>query len=115
MTRAKLYWSVSAISMMLGLGAAPTPLSAQQNVPPGITVGSDDIAGVVTGPQGPEAGVGHRGDDRSADQIRGRSWSPTMAGATSFPIFRLPTNRFWCAATDWWIRRRSTASGPTSI
>src|SRR5687768_11387859 len=57
MTRAKLYWSVSAIGMMLGLGAAPTLLSAQQNVPPGITVGSNDLGGVVRGPNGPEAGV----------------------------------------------------------
>src|SRR5947209_7208154 len=33
------------------------PLHAQQSTPPGMTVGSDDLGGIVRGPNGPEAGV----------------------------------------------------------
>src|SRR5262249_50973482 len=38
------------------IGAAWAPVNAQRNVP-GVTIGASDLGGVVTGPNGPEAGV----------------------------------------------------------
>ena len=54
--KGKLYLSVAAIALVGCLAGAPVQLSAQQT-PPAIAIDSDDIAGVVTGPNGPEAGV----------------------------------------------------------
>src|SRR5271157_6606709 len=52
MKRAR-YSSVAAIAVTALLVAAPQRLSAQPNV----AIDADDIGGVVTGPNGPEAGV----------------------------------------------------------
>jgi len=54
-TRA-LYSSVAAIALAAFLAAAPAKVGAQQTAPT-VTVGEADIGGVVTGPNGPEAGV----------------------------------------------------------
>src|SRR5262245_41726157 len=45
-----------AVAVAALIGAASAPVNAQRSVP-GITVGGDDLGGVVTGPNGPEAGV----------------------------------------------------------
>jgi len=55
-TRQVLYLGVAAVAIALAFGVAPTPASAQQSAP-AVSIGSDDIGGVVTGPNGPEAGV----------------------------------------------------------
>src|SRR3979490_334164 len=55
--RSSLYLSVAAIGIAGLLSASSVPLSAQQNAPPGVTVGDSDLGGVVRGPNGPEAGV----------------------------------------------------------
>src|ERR1700747_720346 len=47
------YLSVAAVSLASLLGVAPARLSAQS----ALAVDPDDIGGVVTGPNGPEAGV----------------------------------------------------------
>src|SRR5271157_3784545 len=52
MKRAR-YSSVAAIAVTALLVAAPQRLSAQPNV----AIDADDLGGVVTGPNGPEAGV----------------------------------------------------------
>jgi hypothetical protein len=51
--RSRLYVSVAAIGVAAFLAAAPTQLHAQTAV----AIDGDDIGGVVTGPNGPEAGV----------------------------------------------------------
>jgi hypothetical protein len=50
-----LYLGVAAVAMALAFGVAATPASAQQNA--AVSIGNTDIGGVVTGPNGPEAGV----------------------------------------------------------
>ena len=55
-TKGKLYLSVAAIALVGCLAGAPARLEAQQS-PTAIAIDTDDIAGVVTGPNGPEAGV----------------------------------------------------------
>ena len=45
---------VAAATIALALAVAPTPLRAQQTA---LQVGATDLGGVVTGPNGPEAGV----------------------------------------------------------
>ena len=52
--RQVLFTSVAAIGIAFGVGA-PSPLSAQQAAT--VAIDNDDIGGVVTGPNGPEAGV----------------------------------------------------------
>src|SRR5262245_20011208 len=53
MTRA-LYAGVAAIALALAISAPPVQLQAQTNA---VAIDNDDIGGVVTGPNGPEAGV----------------------------------------------------------
>src|SRR6266508_3082594 len=57
MRRNGLYASVAAAALALFLSAAPVELSAQQSAPSGVSIGNSDLGGVVTGPNGPEAGV----------------------------------------------------------
>ena len=54
-TRNSLYLGVAAVAIALAIGAAPTPVMAQQAA--AVSVGASDIGGVVRGPNGPEAGV----------------------------------------------------------
>src|SRR5262245_11778342 len=56
-TKAKMYLSVAAIAIAALLTSPPATLNAQQNPPPGVSVGESDLGGVVAGPNGPEAGV----------------------------------------------------------
>jgi hypothetical protein len=53
--RHSLYLGVAAVAIALAFGSAPTPVSAQQAA--AVAIGATDIGGVVTGPNGPEAGV----------------------------------------------------------
>ena len=54
--KGKLYLSVAAIVFTGYLAIAPLQLSAQQT-PPAVAIDNDDIGGVVTGANGPEAGI----------------------------------------------------------
>ena len=54
--KTKLYLSAAAIGFAVLLAAPPAQLRAQQT-PPAVAIDADDIGGVVTGPNGPEAGV----------------------------------------------------------
>jgi hypothetical protein len=51
------YSSVGAIALAACLAMTPTPLRAQTAADAQVAIDSDDIGGVVTGPNGPEAGV----------------------------------------------------------
>src|SRR5262249_19661376 len=53
-TRNSMYLGVAAVAIALALGVAPTPVAAQQAT--AVSVGADQIGGVVRGPNGPEAG-----------------------------------------------------------
>jgi len=52
-----LYLGVAAITLALALGAPPAQLNAQQGPAAAINIGDSDLGGVVSGPNGPEAGV----------------------------------------------------------
>ena len=54
--KGKLYLSVATIVFAGCLAGVPVQLSAQQT-PPAVAIDNDDIGGVVTGANGPEAGV----------------------------------------------------------
>src|SRR5262249_3640607 len=56
-SKANLYLRVVAIGAALLLTVSPAQLAAQQTAPAGVTVGESDLSGVVSGPNGPEAGV----------------------------------------------------------
>jgi len=53
--RSALYVSVAAIAIAAVLGGAPAQLNAQQAA--AVSIGNTDLGGVVSGPNGPEAGV----------------------------------------------------------
>src|SRR6478752_209661 len=55
--KASLHLSVAAIGAALLLIVPAARLAAQQTAPAGVTVGESDLGGVVSGPNGPEAGV----------------------------------------------------------
>jgi hypothetical protein len=54
-TRKSLQLGVAAIAIALAFGVAPTTVVAQQAT--AVSVGANEIGGVVSGPNGPEAGV----------------------------------------------------------
>ena len=54
--RHNLYLGVAAMAISLYVGTAATTVQAQQ-VAPAVSIGNTDIGGVVTGSNGPEAGV----------------------------------------------------------
>jgi hypothetical protein len=56
MIRKNLFTSVAVVALAACLAAAPAPLHAQQAAQT-VAIDTDDIGGVVTGPNGPEAGV----------------------------------------------------------
>ena len=55
-TKSTLYLGVAAIAIAAWLSSAGQ-LAAQQGATPAVAIDNDDIGGVVTGPNGPEAGV----------------------------------------------------------
>src|SRR6266567_8132055 len=55
--KASLHLSGAAIGAALLLTLSPAQLAAQQTAPAGVTIGESDLGGVVSGPNGPEAGV----------------------------------------------------------
>jgi hypothetical protein len=56
-TTRELYFGMVALGIAVLLTAAPARLRAQQSTDPAIRLGDNDLGGVVTGPNGPEAGV----------------------------------------------------------
>src|SRR3974390_1430961 len=53
--RKALYSGVAAIAIAAALAFGPTSVMAQQS--PAVSIGEKDLGGVVSGPNGPEAGV----------------------------------------------------------
>ena len=78
--RSALYLGVAAIAIAAVLAGAPSQLSAQQS--PAVSIGNTDLGGVVSGPNGPEAGVWVIAERATFPPRWPRSWSPTIKGAT---------------------------------
>jgi hypothetical protein len=53
----KLLLGAATVALVAMLAGGPTPLAAQQATDPAIKIGDTDLGGVVTSPNGPEAGV----------------------------------------------------------
>src|SRR5262245_51107670 len=51
-----LYLGAAMLALALATATSPAQLQAQ-TTPPGLSVGTAEIGGIVTGPAGPEAGV----------------------------------------------------------
>jgi hypothetical protein len=56
-TKASLYLSAAVFAVTIALTGSSMRLSAQQGAGTAVAIDADDIGGVVTGPNGPEAGV----------------------------------------------------------
>src|SRR2546421_6544841 len=56
-TKTIMCHGVAASAIALALAAMPARLNAQQPSDPAIPIGGTDLGGVVSGPNGPEAGV----------------------------------------------------------
>ena len=70
-TKSRLYLGVAALAIAVVLTGSVVEVSAQQSATPAVAIDNDDIGGVVTGPNGPEAGVWVIAETtRSADPLR---------------------------------------------
>src|SRR4051794_14578965 len=56
-TKSRLYLGVAALAIAVVLTGSVVEVSAQQPTAAAVAIDNDDIGGVVTGPNGPEAGV----------------------------------------------------------
>ena len=56
-TKSRLYLGVAALAIAVVLTGSVVEVSAQQSAPAAVAIDNDDIGGVVTGANGPEAGV----------------------------------------------------------
>ena len=56
-TTSALYFGMVAVGIAVLLAASPARLHAQQNPAEAVRIGDNDLGGVVTSAQGPEAGV----------------------------------------------------------
>jgi hypothetical protein len=56
-TKGQTFWTIAAVGIAVLLAAAPSRLSAQQKADPAIRIGDNELGGVVTSTNGPEAGV----------------------------------------------------------
>ena len=82
------------IASLFLTAAAMLPASAQQAAVPAID--NDDIGGVVTGPNGPEAGVWVIAETTDLpDPLRQDASSPTTRAATSSPTCRPANYQVW--------------------
>ena len=50
---------IGLVAVLIGVffALSPVQVSSQQNTANAVTVGANDVGGVITGPKGPEAGV----------------------------------------------------------
>ena len=95
----KLFLASAAAVCLASASLLPASLSAQ---PTAVSIDNDDIGGVVSGPNGPEAGVW---------VIAETTDLPTRksVAATSSPISPRPATRSLRAATGFSTRRRSAS------
>src|SRR4030088_3374116 len=56
-SKSRLYLGVAALAIAVVLTGSVVEVSAQQSAAPAVAIDNDDIGGVVTGANGPEAGV----------------------------------------------------------
>ena len=98
---ARAWYLGAAVFGVAGVLAAG-PLTAQVTV----TIDADDIGGVVTGPNGPEAGVWVIAETTDlADQVRQDRRHRRSGPLRAARICRRPSTRSGCAAMAWSIRQ----------
>jgi hypothetical protein len=103
------YLSVAVVSLASLLGVAPARLSAQST----LALDNDDIGGVVTGPNGPEAGVWVIVETTDFGTLgpwfacyRGAPWPTNLSRTTAFrPTAKADQGLGW--------RHNRLRSGPT--
>jgi hypothetical protein len=101
--RNALLSGVSAIAIT-GLAEAGVSSAAMAQQPAGVTIDTDDIGGVVTGPAGPEAGVWVIAETTDLPTRYTKSVVTDENGRTSSPICRSQIIRCSSVAMVWSIR-----------
>ena len=101
-SKASLTLGVAAIAVMAG---APVPVAAQQD--PAIRINASDLGGVVSGPNGPEAGVWVIAETTDLPTKMAKMVVTDDQGRYVLPDLPGQIRRSGCAATGWWIRPRS--------
>jgi len=98
-------------ALFLGVAAAAFAplLTACLSTPGAGSAGASDIGGVVTGPNGPEAGVWVIAETSDLPTKFAKVVVTTIAGVSSYPIFPRSTTACGCAATGWSTRPRRAA------
>jgi len=78
-------------------------LNAQQSSGEAISIGGDDIGGVVTSNKGPEAGVWVIAETADLSAKFVKIVVPMIGGTTYCRSFPMRTTKYGCAATGSWI------------
>jgi len=92
----------AALAACVTLAAATLPTDAATTT---LRVGPDDIGGVVTGPNGPEAGVWVIAETNDLPTKFVRIVVTDDQGRYLIPTCPRPPTTSGCAATVWWTRR----------
>jgi len=106
--RNSLHLGVAAVAIALAFGVAPTTVAAQQAAT--VTVGAKDIGGVVSGPNGPEAGVWVIAETTDLPTKMSKTVVTDDQGRYLVPDLPRPTTSFGRAVTGLSIRLRRRAN-----
>ena len=103
-------WVIERNRRHIGCALAWHQFAGLERQQDGVSVGAKDIGGIVTGAQGPEAGVWVIAEttDLPTKYVQDRRHRRSRA-VLSFPICRRPTTPSGCAATGWSIRPKVQA------
>src|SRR4051794_12145097 len=104
-TKSRLYLGVAALAIAVVLTGSVVEVSAQQSAPAAPAIDNDDIGGVVTGANGPEAGVWVIAETRSTPTHLVRIVVTDDRGR--FVVPDLPTGQY-----DVWVRGYGLVDSP---
>ena len=96
--------AVVTVAITVFLAPAPVGLNAQQSA--AVRIDNDDIGGVVTSANGPEAGVWVIAETTDLPTKYAKIVVTDDQGRYLFPICQKPITTSGCAAMGWSIRRK---------
>ena len=104
----KKLWSLgmAAVAIAVLLVPASVGLNAQSTTGAAVRIDNDDIGGVVTGANGPEAGVWVIAETTDLPTKFAKIVVTDDQGRYVLPDLPKANYNFGCAATGLWIRRR---------
>ena len=103
--------AIAALSSVVLSGGPSTAVAQQANEP---AIDGDDIGGVVSGPNGPEAGVWVIAETRPANQVA-KIVVTDDQGRYVMPDLPAANYSVWVRGYGWWIRRSCGQSRASTL